>query len=146
MASHEEGIRKVVTEAVHKIRPEATALDALLAMLEKDVGCLVVSSGGGAAGMVTEKDILRKVTAKRKDPEKVQVREIMSSPLVTVSMRASVSEAAQKMMEAGIKRLVVLGEDGDLLGLVTMTDIVRWAARRKKLSDSLMNYLMYDVP
>jgi CBS domain-containing protein len=139
-------IKNLVVEVVHKIRPEGTVLEALRTMLEKDVGCLVVSGVGGPIGMVTEKDILRKVTARSRDPGKVQVREVMSSPLISTSMDTSVGDAAKKMIESKIKRLVVMGEDGSFLGLVTMTDIVRWVASRKELSDSLVNYLMYDVP
>ena len=139
-------IRNLVVEVVHKIRPEGTVLEALQTMLEKDVGCLVVSGVGGPIGMVTEKDILRKVTALRRDPGKVQVREVMSAPLISTSMDTTVGAAAKKMIEGKIKRLVVMGEDGSFLGLVTMTDIVRWVAERKELSDSLINYLMYDVP
>jgi CBS domain-containing protein len=139
-------IGRLVIEVVHKIRPEATVLDALQTMLEKDVGCVVVSGVGGPIGMVTERDILRKVTALRRDPGKVQVREVMSSPLIATSMDTSVGDAAKKMIECKIKRLVVMGEDGSFLGLVTMTDVVRWVAGRKELSDSLINYLMYDVP
>jgi CBS domain-containing protein len=95
--------------------------------------------------MVTEKDILRKVTARSRDPARVQVREVMSTPLIATSMDTSVGDAAKKMIQSKIKRLVVMGEDGSFLGLVTMTDIVRWVASRKELSDSLVNYLMYDV-
>lgn len=139
-------IRNLVVEVVHKIRPEGTVLEALQTMLEKDVGCLVVSGIGGPIGIVTEKDVLRKVTALRRDPGKVQVREVMSSPLISTSMDTTVGDAAKKMIEGKIKRLVVMGEDGSFLGLVTMTDIVRWVAERKELSDSLINYLMYDLP
>jgi CBS domain-containing protein len=144
--SMDTAIRNLVVEVVHKIRPEGTVLEALQTMLEKDVGCLVVSGVGGPIGLVTEKDVLRKVTALRRDPGKVQVREVMSSPLISTSMDTTVGDAAKKMIEGKIKRLVVMGEDGSFLGLVTMTDIVRWVAERKELSDSLINYLMYDVP
>ena len=115
-------------------------------MLEKKVGCLIVTGSGGAIGMVTERDILRKVTAAGIDPRKVRVSQIMSTPLVAVSMETSIGEAAKKMTENGIKRLVVMGEEGTFLGLVTMTDVVRWLAKREELSESLVNYLFFDVP
>ncbi len=50
------------------------------------------------------------------------------------------------MMDNADKRLVVMSEDGTFLGLVTMTDIVRWVAKQEELSDSLINYLNHDVP
>ncbi len=144
--SIESKVKSIVVEVVHKIRPESTAQEAAATMAEKDVGCLVVSGREGAIGMVTERDILRKVTAAGVDPRKIRVRDIMSLPLVGVSMDASVGDAAKKMIENHIKRLVVMGEDGTFLGLITMTDIVRWAAGRKELSDALTDYLKYDVP
>ena len=49
------------------------------------------------------------------------------------------------MIENKVKRLVVLNENGTLAGLVTMTDLIRWLAVQEKLSDSLINYLMYQV-
>lgn len=70
----------------------------------------------------------------------------MSSPLVSTGPETRIGDAAQKMVESQIKRLVVTNEDGTFMGLLTMTDIVRWVAKQKKLSDSLVNYLMYDVP
>ncbi len=144
--SLEARIRNIVIEVVHTIRPDSTALDAASLMVEKNVGCLVVAGTEGAIGMITERDILRKVTAAHIDPSKVRVRQIMSVPLVAVSMETSIGDAAKKMIEYSIKRLVVMGEEGTFLGLVTMTDIVRWLAKQEELSDSLINYLSYDLP
>ncbi len=144
--SLESKVKSIVVDVVHKVRPESTAREAAAIMADKDIGCLVVSGSEGAMGMITERDILRKVTATGVDASKVRVRDIMSVPLVVVSTDTSIGDAAKKMIENGIKRLVVLGEDGTLLGLITMTDIVRWAAGRKELSDTLTNYLNYDVP
>ena len=144
--SLESKVKSIVVEVVHKVRPEFTAREAAQIMVDKDVGCLVVSGSEGAVGMLTERDIIRKVTAAGIDPNKIRVRDIMSVPLLAVSADTSIGDAAKKMIEDRIKRLVVMGEDGTLLGLITMTDIVRWAAGRKELSDALTNYLKYDVP
>ncbi len=144
--SIEAKIKSIVIEVVHRIRPEATALEAASLMLEKEVGCLVVTGERGAIGMITERDILRKVTAAHIDPSKVRVKDIMSVPLIATTMDTPIGDAAKKMIENNIKRLVVLGEEGTFFGLVTMTDIVRWLARQEELSDSLINYLKYDVP
>jgi len=133
-------------EVVHMIGMESSAQEAAALMLEKEVGCLVVSSSKGPIGMITEKDVLRKVTAIGANPGKVLVRDIMSLPLITVTADATVGAAAKKMIDSGIKRLVVLGEDGRFQGLITMTDIIRWMARQTELSDSVAEYLAYDVP
>lgn len=144
--SLEAKVKNIVVEVVHKIRPESSAQEAAVRMLEKDIGCLVVSGAQGPIGMITERDILRKVTAARIDPSKVRVGDIMSTPLISVTPEASVGDAAKKMIDYHIKRLAVMVEDGTFLGLVTMTDVIRWMAKQKELTESLVNYLSYDVP
>ena len=114
-------------------------------MVEKDVGCLLVSGSDGPVGIVTQKDVLKRVTSRRASPELTKVKDVMSSPLISVGQETSIGDAAKKMIEMGIKRLVVTGEDGGFRGLVTMTDIVRWVANQEKLTDSLINYLMHEV-
>jgi CBS domain-containing protein len=130
---------------VAKIRSESRVSEAVTAMLAKNIGCLVVTGNDGPIGMITERDILRKVTGARADPVEVKVVDVMSSPLITISAETSVGDAAKKMIENGIKRLGVLDSDGTLAGLVTMTDIVGWVARQEELSDSLIHYLLYEV-
>ncbi len=144
--SLEARVKNILVEVVHKVRTESTAREAASLMVEREVGCLIVSSDQGPVGLITERDILRKVTALGKDPERVRVRDIMSVPLVSVTLETSIGEAAKKMMDNRIKRLAVVGSDGTFLGLVTMTDIVRWVSKQKELSESLINYLSFDVP
>ncbi len=144
--SLEARVKNILIEVVHKVRTESTAREAASLMVERDVGCLIVSSDQGPVGLITERDILRKVTALGKNPERVRVRDIMSVPLVSVTLETSIGDAAKKMMDNQIKRLAVVGSDGTFLGLVTMTDIVRWVAKQKELSESLINYLSFDVP
>ena len=129
------------------ITPESSVLDAARMMLEKGVGSLLVSGkSGGAVGIVTERDMLRKVTAAKADPGLLRVENIMSSPLITAPSETSIGDAAKIMIDHQIKRLVVTDPAGELQGLITMTDIVRWVAGQEQLSDSLIDYLMYSVP
>ena len=69
----------------------------------------------------------------------------MSKYLITISSRASIGDAARKMADNRIRRLVVVDDVGKVTGLITMTDLIRWMASQEKLTDSLMKYLMYDV-
>ena len=144
--SLEAMVKNLVVEVVHKVSPESSVHDAASLMLEKDISCLLVSGVEGPIGIITERDILRRVTAVRLDPGKVRVKDVMSSPLVSVDPETSVGDAAKKMIESEIKRLVVMSKDGAFMGLITMTDIVRWVARQEELSDSLLNYLNFGVP
>jgi CBS domain-containing protein len=121
-------------------------IDAASLMLEKDVGCLIVSQEKGAVGIITERDILRKVTAAGVDPRKVSVKDIMSLALVVATIDTPIGDAAKKMIDNRVKRLVILGKDGAFVGLVTMTDLIRWMAKESEVSDALLDYLTYDVP
>jgi malate dehydrogenase (oxaloacetate-decarboxylating) len=110
-------------------------------MIEKRISCLPVSMGQGAIGMVTEKDILGKVVATGADSRKIHVGDIMSTPLILATMDITIGEAAKKMMENNIRRLVVSDQNGRLLGLVTMTDLIRWVARGDEHATAVSDFL-----
>lgn len=143
--SLEERVESIATKDVRVIDPESPVIDAAGMMVKEGIGCLIVTSVNGATGIVTERDILRKVTALGRDPREVLVKEVMSSPLVSVSIHTTVGETAKLMSDQGVRRLAITGDGGELVGLVTMTDLVRWMASQEKLSDSLMNYLRQEV-
>jgi len=143
--SLESSVRSIIVNSIHRVFPETSVYEAAGLMVEKDVGCLLVSGNDGPVGIVTQKDVLKRVTSRRASPELTKVKDVMSSPLISVGQETSIGDAAKKMIEMRIKRLVVTGEDGDFRGLVTMTDIVRWIANQEKLTDSLINYLMHEV-
>lgn len=144
--SLEPKVKNIVVEVVHKISPESSSREAAALMLEKDVGCFIVSGNQGPEGIVTERDILRKATVVGANPNKVRVGEIMSIPLIAITLDSSIGDAAKKMIDNRIKRLAVVGEYGTLLGLVTMTDIIAWMAKQKELSETLIDYLTHGVP
>jgi CBS domain-containing protein len=143
--SLKDKVSGLVIEDVYQVRPESSAREAAALMIEKDVSGLIVSGGRGPLGMITDKDMLRKVIAVGADPGKVKVESMMSFPLIAIGPEATIGEAAEKMVERRIKRLAVIDERGTFVGLVTMTDIIAWMARQKELSDSLVNYFLYDV-
>jgi CBS domain-containing protein len=143
--SLEERIGPIVTRDVRIIDAESSVIEAASIMVKEEIGCLVVFTIKGATGIVTERDMLRKVTAPGKDPNKMIVKDIMSSPLISISLHTSVGEAAKLMTKEGVKRLIVTDVNGKFAGLVTMTDLIRWMASKEQLSDSLMNYLKYEV-
>lgn len=107
---------------VATIDREASVREAARLMVGRDVGSVVVTNAGAAEGIVTERDLARRVLAAGLDPDATRVREVMSAPLATIAPSATVEEAAQMMRALRIKRLVVvLGEE--VRGIVTATDI-----------------------
>ncbi|HUR69490.1 MAG TPA: CBS domain-containing protein [Candidatus Thermoplasmatota archaeon] len=86
------------------------------------VGCLVITRGDEAVGIVTERDVVFRIVAAGRSPATTSLREIMSAPIATVTTEASVDEAAALMKQLRVKRLVVM-HDGTARGVISVTDI-----------------------
>ena len=129
-------VRDVMTKDVIVADPDCTVLDAARKMASKRIGGLIVVRAGRPVGLVTERDILWKVTAKEKNPKKVLVRQIMTTPVVTVTPLATLRAAARIMIGHNVRRLVVTRLD-QVAGIVTARDVVEgfletWARARRR--------------
>jgi len=111
-------ISKVVTGRV-----SISVKEAVDTMNEHGIGCLVVVEKESPVGIVTERDLLKRVLAESKDPRKINVQEIMSKPLIVGKPDMLIEEVIKLMIDKKIKKLPIV-ENGKLLGLVTLTDIV----------------------
>ncbi len=118
--SLEEPIENIIVKKVYTIGLESNVMAAASRMVKKDVSCLIISRDDKAFGVISERDILRKVIAVGKDPGKVRVADVISIALVAVTINTSIGEAAKKMIDNKVKRLVVVDENRSLIGLVTM--------------------------
>ena len=104
--------------------PPVTSLfsDTVSSVIEKmvanNIGAVVVISGGAPAGIVTERDIIEKITRNRKDPDKIRAQDIMSSPIISIEADKSVTDALKLMRDKNIRRLAVTRK-GRLVGIVT---------------------------
>lgn len=116
-------VRDIMTRPVITADSELDVLAAAMKMGSANVGCLIVVSGQRPIGILTERDLVKKVVATAADPRVLTVGEVMSSPLVSISPDASLREAALKMLRSGVKRLPVISE-GKLVGIITDTDLV----------------------
>ena len=108
------------------IDAEATVFEAIKRMVGANVGALLVTDGGRVAGIVTERDYLRRVTLEGRTEEETLVREIMTSPLVYVTPETSVEECMAVMTERRIRHLPVFSEGRDLVGVVSIGDVVKF--------------------
>jgi CBS domain-containing protein len=126
-------VEKVVTT-----EEDTTVIQAVKIMNKLEIGCLIVVRKGKPAGILTERDLLRRVLAKSKDPKKTIVSEVMTKPLVFSKPNMEVEEAVKLMFKMKIKKLPVVGKNGQLAGLITLTDLVRFQPQMisiiKKLS------------
>jgi CBS domain-containing protein len=112
-------------------------------MNNQEIGCLVVLEKGNFAGILTERDVLKRVVAKARNPKKTLVGDVMSKPLIVVDPQASLEEALELMFEKRVKKLPVV-KNKKLMGLITMTDIARvhtaMVEHIKRLAEK------YDIP
>jgi CBS domain-containing protein len=121
--------QKVVVTVDTKDNP--TALDVSKLMAKHRIGSIIVVEGSSKkpVGIVTERDIINKVSAQNKSADQVAVSHIMSSPLVTVKSFDSIDTAAETIADNKVKRLVVLEQDGSMVGILSVSDIVRKLAK-----------------
>lgn len=108
------------------IEPQASALDAALLMNEHHLGALVVVEEGHVAGIVTERDMLRRVVAKRRDPAECAVAEVMTRHVVCCRPDTPIQEARALFMHRRIRHLPVVSDRGALQGLISIGDVNAW--------------------
>ncbi len=125
-------------ESVITIDSDASVMKAVKIMNEHEIGCLVVTRRRRAVGIITERDLLKRVLFKTKNPRRTKVREIMTKPLIVGLPDMDLEEATKLMFKKRIKKLPVV-DHGRLLGLITLTDVARFQPQMirilKKLSD-----------
>ena len=113
---------------------EATALDISKLMAKNTIGSvLIIDSKNFPIGIITERDIIKKVCIKNILPNEINYRKIMSSPVITVKSYDSIETAAQIMTDNKIKRLPVLEDNQEIVSILGLTDIT------KHLSKILVN-------
>lgn len=117
-------VRDVMTRDVIVIETDRTVLEAAKRMAVKRIGGLVVVEHGRPIGLVTDRDILWKVTSKGANPSKVLVREIMTSPVSTVSPLTTLRAAARVMIEKKTRWLVVTRLE-KVEGIITASDLTQ---------------------
>jgi 4-hydroxy-3-polyprenylbenzoate decarboxylase len=117
-------VKDVMTRNVLVTTPDATAMDAAKLMAAEDRGSIVVVENATPVGIVTERNLFKKVVAIGLLPKDVLVRDIMSSPLISTSPDQPLKRAAKLMADRGIRRLPVI-ESGRLVGIITAADLAR---------------------
>jgi CBS domain-containing protein len=109
---------------IYSVPPDAPVLEAIRLMAEHGVGALLVMQGTELQGVVSERDYARKVILKGRSSNETAVREIMSSPVLTVRADQSVHDCMRIMSEHRIRHLPVVDEQG-VIGVLSIGDLVR---------------------
>ena len=117
-------VSEVMTKRLFTISEDVTVSQALSDMARESLSCLVVAQDDRPVGILTERDVAR-LLVDRGDVWQLKVEEVMSSPVQTLSQQTPVHEAAKIMQQEKIRRVVVVDEDGKIVGLTTQSDIVK---------------------
>ena len=134
-------VKDIMTKDVVTIESSKTVFEAAELMTTKGLGCLIVVIKSFPVGIITERDIVRRIVAKRSSLE-VKVTEVMTKTLITVDPDTSLREAARVMSTNKIRRLPVL-KDNKLVGIVVASDFVRNVGKKtttEEILDALGRY------
>lgn len=115
---------------VLRIDAGASVLEAVKQMVEANVGSLLVTKDGETAGIVTERDYLRRVAHEGPTGEEVAVEEIMSSPLIVVTPETTIDECMALMTDRRIRHVPVV-EGSEVVGMVSIGDLVKFKSKKQ---------------
>jgi CBS domain-containing protein len=118
----------IMTKKVIVVPSGEGLLEVAKLMKNHEIGSVIIvdaNSGKQAKGIITERDIIQKVLVKQKDPYNVTVDEVMSSPLRVVKPETTLEDAAAAMRENRIKRLPVVNDNNELIGVLSEGDVMK---------------------
>ena len=130
-------LREFVNYRVEVVHPDDTVQHAAEKMRDLDVGSMPVCEGQHLVGILTDRDITIRATAKGQDPTKTEVREVMTPEVVYCFETDDVEEAARKMQENQIRRLFVLNEDEELVGITSLGELATVTGNRAMAGETL---------
>ena len=122
---------------VLEISVDTSVLEAVQEMVDHNVGSLLVTDGGEVVGIVTERDYLRRVTLQGRT-EEAPVSEIMSAPLVVATRETTIDECMALMTDRRIRHVPVV-EDGTVVGLVSIGDLVKFKSKQQTFEIQFLN-------
>jgi CBS domain-containing protein len=141
-------IRDVLAQkgaAVQTIEPDKTVLAAAQLMNEQRIGALVVVEADQVAGIVTERDVLRRVVAEELTPGQTTVGQVMTRDVVCAEPEMSVDEARSVFMQQRIRHLPVVDRQSTLRGMVSLGDINAWQLDGQEVTIQYLHQYLYGV-
>lgn len=128
---------------VLSIGPDATVLDAALLMNEHKIGSLVVMDAGRLFGIITERDLLRRVVAQRNDPAETKVADVMATEVACCRIDTTLDEARGVMKNRRIRHLPVIDDNDQLAGMISIGDLNAHLAHDQEVTIHILNEYIY---
>ena len=118
------GIEDLVKKPLVSLPANAKCIEAAETMRSRNVGSIVIAEGGKPLGVITDRDLVVRVMARNEDARELTVGEVMSKDPGFVTWTRSIDEVVATMRQLGVRRIPMVDENGDLVGLVSMDDLL----------------------
>lgn len=138
-------VEDFMTEKVISVSEKTKVTKAAELMSKHEIGCVVVLRKGKPVGILTERDMVKRVVLGFIDPRYIEVGDIMSKPVVVGGPQMDIDEASKIMLARKIKKLPVVDSVGRLVGLVTTTDIIRSPETTKMMIRAIKRNLFKEI-
>ena len=130
-------VKEIMSSPVVTVDAENTVKEVGEVMRRERKGCVIVTSNGKPIGIISDSDLVKRVVAENKRASELKAKDIMSSPLITVSPDDDIMVAVRKMKRSNIHRLPVV-EKGKVVGIISLSDIA-------KTSPEMLDLLEYRL-
>src|SRR5436309_2454996 len=120
-------VSEIMTTNITTAVASQTVFEAMEKMVSEDVGRIVITDRDVSVGIFTEQDVLKRVAVKDINTKKTAIKELMTSPLITMASTDLVRDVLVEMYRRDIRNMPVGGEKGELIGIVSMPDILQYA-------------------
>jgi len=130
---------------VMSIDPAASVLDAATSMNDQKIGALVVCNQGKVAGIITERDVLRRIVAHRKDPAHTTVADAMTNEVICCQLDTPVDEVRSIFMNERIRHLPVVGDQDEIAGLISIGDLNAFDLDGKEVTIRYLHEYLYGA-
>jgi len=134
-------ISQTIERVVATVDENATVLEATLLMAKKEIGSVVVTSNSAIKSLFTERDLMKKVVAEKRDPNTLKIKDVMSTDLVKITSDEAPERCLQLMEEKQCRHLLVFDDD-EFVGIISLRDLVAWMLKeREKMISELQGYI-----
>ena len=128
------GLLRIARTPLVTVRPESSGMEAVRTMAEESIGAVAVTDQNRLVGMFSERDLMLRVVSEKLDPERTQVREVMTSPVETIHRNSTADDALKVMLEKHIRHLPIT-DHGKLCGMISMRSVLH--DKVEELTDQL---------
>jgi CBS domain-containing protein len=130
-------LKEIMTRDVEVVSPDATLQEAARILKTQNIGSVPVCDGTRIQGMITDRDIAIRAVAEGRDPFVTLVRDVMTPEVIYCMENQSIEDAAHIMEQQQIRRLVILNENKDLVGIVSLGDLATEGENRSLTGETL---------